>query len=291
MSYTLSSTNGNKLLHIRTQDLNQNQFLKANLKTDFQVNLEVPIEVFSNENLGLALHSVSIPFSFFNIDIYSNKFRVKAVLAPIFIDITVPIGNYNIKQLASTVKGLLDIALATTFSIVYSSVQNGLTFIDTLSTSEYEFDFDVDNSIYRQLGFLKTQYTSSSFTLVSASSITLFPYQSIFLHCDLILGDSQDSRGNQADILERIPVLSANSLIYYRPTSTQQRFLVNKRLIYTFRIYLTYDRITPVDTRGLDLEVSLQFLTIDGLSRNLPITERPVEILPQLPPVAVESSS
>lgn len=275
MSYTLSSTNSNKLLHIRTQDLEPGQFNSPGLKTDIQVKLDVPIEVFSNENLALALHSVSIPFTFFNVDAYSNKFQARAVGSPAWIDITIPAGNYQIKNLASTIKGLLDTSLSTTFSIVYSTISNGLTFLDTLSTSEFEFNFNVPNSIYRQLGFQETTYTSTSYVLRSDSSATLFPYQSVFIHCDLIQGDSQDSRGQQSDILERVPVLGANTLIYFRPTSTQQKFLINKKLIWTFRIYLTYDRITPVDTRGVDWEVSLQFITLTGLSRMVPFNERP----------------
>jgi hypothetical protein len=275
MSYTLSSTNGNKLLHIRTQDLSPDQFINPALKTDIQVNLDVPIEVFTNESLALSLHSVSVPFTFFNVDIFTNRFQARAVGAPSFTDIIIPPGNYNIKNLAAAVKGLLDTALGSTFAVVYSSIQNGLTFVDTLSTSEFEFNFNVPDSVYRQLGFQKTTYTSSSHTLVSDSSATMLPYQSIYIHCDLIQGDSQDSKGRQSDILERIPVLGANSLIYFRPTSTQQRFLVNKKLVYTFRIYLTYDRTTPVDTRGIDFEISLQFLTLSGLSRVAPLSDRP----------------
>lgn len=274
MSYVLSSTNGNKLLHIRSQDLGPDSF-NTHLKTDIQVKLEVPIEVYNNESLGLALHSVSIPYTFFNVDQYSNKFQARVVGGPSWIDLTIPVGNYNVKQLASVVKTLLDTNLGSTFSIVYSSIQNGLTFLDTLSTAEFEFNFNVPNSIYRQLGFLKTTYTSSSYTLVSSSSVTFFPYQSVFVHIDLILGDSQDSFGQQCDVLERVPVLNANSIVFFRPTSTQQRFLVNRKSVTTFRVYLTYDRLTPVDTRGIDWEISLQFLTLGGLSRTAPFDERP----------------
>lgn len=275
MSYVLSSTNGNKLLHIRTQDLDSSQFINSGLKTDVLVSLDVPIEVYSTESIGLALHSVSIPYTFFNIDQYSNQFQARVVGAPAWIDLTVPVGSYNVKQLASAVKTLLDTNLASTFSIVYSSIQNSLTFVDTLSTAEFEFNFNVSNSIYRQLGFQKTTYTSVSYTLVSPSSVTLFPYQSVFIHTDLVLGDSQDSMGRQCDVLERVPVLAPNSLVFFRPTSTQQKFLVNKKIINTFRIYLTYDRVTPVDTRGVDWEISLQFLTLPNLSRTFPISERP----------------
>jgi hypothetical protein len=275
MSYVLSSTNGNKLLHIRTQDLDSTQFNNPLLKTDIQVNLEVPVEVYSNESIGLALHSVSIPYTFYNVDQYSNKFQVRAVGAPAWIDITVTPGCYNVKQLASAVKALLDSNLGSTFSIVYSTIQNSLTFVDTQSTSEFEFNFNVINSIYRQLGFQETTYSSTSYTLVSSSAVTLFPYQSVFIHCDAILGDSQDSMGRQADILERVPVLQPGALVFFRPTSTQQKFLVNRKALYGFRLYLTYDRITPVDTRGVDWEISLQFMTLAGLNRQFPVSERP----------------
>ncbi len=276
-SYQLTTTETGKILHIRSLDIPTTDYITPGLTTDFWVNLESPIICQDNEHLIMALDSLSVPMVFYNIDETTNKF--------IFIEnsvsagvLTIPVGNYSMKSLASTLETLLTGASPSgkTYTVAYGSFKNTLTFTVAPSTP-FTLDFNTPNPAFTQLGFAEDSINSSTGgVLVSTNSCSLIKYLSLFVCTDLNIGTSLNTQGQLSNVLERVGITQANTLLYYRPTTTMKKFLLKDKVINRFRVRLLFDLAdTPVNLRGLHFEMSLQFHVVGGLERPLADKSKP----------------
>lgn len=274
MSFSPNTSHGGYLLHIRPKDLPQSSFPNYPLTTDFIVQLAQPITCQTNEHIALGLHSLSMPSSYYNVDEYSNQFsfRDDAMPAGIWQLITIPPRNYTVRSLASEIALQLNTVVGGGVSISYDNGNNG--FIITHSNN-FSVNFDVPNSAHQSIGFSMALYSSSSKILQSINSISLNPYFSVYLHCDLCLAATLDSFGNFTDILERVGCPAPNSVLNHRTSGSGQKFLLSQKNINSFRIRLTFDKSSPVNLRGLYPEVSLQFFIVSGLTRQIIDNPRP----------------
>lgn len=282
MSIVQNTNQSQKLIHINTEDLPISAFNNTGLTTDVTVNLEQAIECFTSEHLAVSLHSLSLPSSWYNIGPFDNSFEFK-ISAGAYQTLTVSPGNYNTRQLANAIETLLNGLSLGTYTVSYSSITNHFTVSETTTTNEFSLRFTGSNTIHKQLGFAKDEYSSTSYSLSSVNAVIIFPYQSIYVHLSIIDGDSQDSFGRATNIFERIGIPPANNLVFWRPIATSQRYLANRRYINNFNISLTFEMNgVPVDLNGLHWCFSLQFTTVAGLGRTVPNVERPVSnILPR----------
>ena len=279
MSYQLNSSANGFLHHIRARDLPATAF-NTPYTTDFNINLSSPIICQNNEHIIMALHSVSFPTSWFNIDNFNNKFIFYSISDPITPQIIIiPPLNYTARSLATQIGSLLTIAEASTggssaYTVSYSAGINGFVIVNSTNQT-FQIDFNTPNPAFISLGFDETIYTGTSGVLQSVNSISLNRAFSVYLHTDLVLSSCMDTNGRLTDIFERVPVLIQNSIVYYRPTSSLQKFVIDKKSIQGFRIRMTYDGTDPVDLRGLYPELSLQFYITGGLGRNADDNTRP----------------
>lgn len=292
-SYSLTTTESGKILHIRSLDIPTSDYVTPGLTTDFYVNLSTPIVCQENEHLIMALDSLSVPMVFFNIDETTNRFTfVEDTISA--GTLTIPIGNYTMKSLASTLETLLTGASpgGRTYTVAYGSFKNSLTFTVTPSTVSFTIGFVCDDPAFTQLGFAEdSTNTSSSGVLVSTNSCSLIKYLSLFVCTDLNIGTSLNTQGQMTNILERVGVTQANTLLYYRPTTTMKKFLLKEKIINRFRVRLLFDLAdTPVNLRGLHFEMSLQFHIVSGLDRAPVDKAKPEYPLPPPPNEASETT-
>jgi hypothetical protein len=279
MAYQLNSSANGFLLHIRARDLPSSSF-NSPYTTDFTVNLASPIVCQNNEHIIMALHSVSFPTSFYNIDVFNNKFIFYSISDPLTPQtITIPPLNYTARTLATQIGTLLTTAEASTggssvYTASYSAGINGFVIVNSTNQT-FQVDFNTPNSAYISIGFNETLYTGTSGILQSVNSISLNRTFSIYLHTDLVLSSCMDSHGRLTDIFERVPVITQNNIVYYRPTSSLQKFVIDKKSIQSLRIRMTYDGNDPVNLNGLYPEISLQFYITGGLGRNPEDNTRP----------------
>lgn len=284
MSLVQNTNQSQKLLHVNSEELPYYAFNIPGITTDVNVELDQAISCFTNEHLAVSIHSLSLPSSWYNISQFDNTFEFK-VSAGSYQTLTVSPGNYNTRQLANEVQTLLNNLSLGTFSVSYNSITNHFTIVETSSTTQFSLLFTGSNTIHKQLGFAKAEYSSSMFLVESVNAVSIFPYQSIYLHLNLVAGDSQDSFGRAVDIFERIGIPPSNQLVFWRPIATSQRYLINRRYLTNFRFYLTFQADgTPVDLNGLHFSFSLQFTTVHGLGRTVPNVERPLpsQFIPQV---------
>lgn len=267
-SYQLTTTETGKILHIRSQDIAPSDYVDPNITTDFWVNLDTPITCQDNEHIIMALDSLSVPMVFYNIDATCNRFRFLEGTTSLGIQ-TIPIGNYNVKTLASTLSTILTglSPSGATYTVSYSSFQNKFTY--TVSPSiAFTLDFNLLSSAYTQMGFDQFSINTATGALVSTNSVSLIKYLSLFVCTSLNIGTSLNSYGQITNILERVGITQANTLLYYRPTSTMKKFLLKEKVINRFRVRLLFDLAdTPVDLQGQHFEMSLQFHVVGGLER------------------------
>lgn len=273
-----------KLVHIRSQDLPITAFINPNLTTDFYVELNTPFEAYQGESIVISLHSASIPMTFYNVDASSNhvQFYENGVL---ITTITIPVGNYSLKSLGTTVASLMTTASTsgTIYASTYGSLRNSLTFASGAGSTITTFSlaFNVVDGAYTQLGFnnasinVSTTAVGGVCSLTSVNACSLIKYFSVYILCDAILGTALNTFGNTSQVLERIGLSSANTLLYYRPTTTQQKFLIKDKYLRRLRITMLFDEDSPVDLNGQHIELSLQIGVVKTPERIIPDNSKP----------------
>lgn len=264
-SYAHNTPTNKYIIHIRTEELPESAFFN-NLTTDFEITLSNPITCQPNEHIIFTVSSLSVPMSFYNVDEFSNKIKVDSNNGGVISSITytIPVGNYNSRDLVKTVVDLLKTD-GTPWVGSYNSRTNKSVFSNA-SLINFTFDFTTANSCHRQLGFTKSYFTSSATVLTSPNQCVLTPYNSLYLHSNLNILSNFDSFGRQTDILERIPLDSPNSVLFYRPP-VEHTFIVDSLNINSFRMRLTFNKDTPVNLNGGELEITIQFAFIKQLER------------------------
>jgi hypothetical protein len=273
-----------KIVHIRSQDLPASAFVNPNLTTDFYIDLNNPFEAYQGESILIALHSASIPMTMYNVDATANRvaFYENNILIS---NLTIPIGNYTLKSLGTTVASLMTTASTsgTVYTATYGSLRNTISFSSGSGSSitTFALGFAVADSAYTQLGFENGSTNTSSVaiagvaSLTSANACSLIKYFSVYILCDAILGTSLNTFGNTSQVLERIGLANANSLLYYRPTTTVQRFMIKDKILRRMRITLLFDEDSPVDLNGQHIELSLQISIVRTPDRTVPDSSKP----------------
>lgn len=270
MAYLLDTNNNSSLIFIKTRNLNPNAFLQSGYNTSFKIQLANPIICHAGESLLLSLYSASIPCSFYNITNDENGFKIDG------IPYTIPEGNYNVRTLSSALCSTVNNILgATRLSYSYNAVTNKITLNYTgLSTVQL-------TTIAPSLGFLlDTTLVASN---VAINVVNIIDDYSLYLRTNLNLINARDENGNFSDILERIPIKSSNSVVYYESPPNQHKNLLSIKTIQDFTVALTYDQSNQlVNLNGCDWELCLLVQTIKTLDRGKTMEDLRLEALQKL---------
>lgn len=193
------------------------------------------------------------------------------------VSISIDPGNYNRRNLASTVQEALNSASPNNwnYSISFSSpndVDTGkYTFTVTGNTPDtsgvaIQPQFIFGNSFYQQLGFDKNSInTFVSNTLISTDVINLQIEDSLFIHSDIC----QNSGDN---ILQEIIVsntTSFGSVTFQNPTpdAYSKKITTNSNNVYNF--YLTDEDGFPIDLNGQNIVFTLMLYKENDLYKLL----------------------
>lgn len=282
MSYQLTTSNQSKLIFIKTRSLPQENFLNGN--TYFRVQLNNTISCSDNEYLLLSLYSASIPCSFYNITTNETKFLLDST------ELSIPAGNYNVRTLIQAIHNALNPYTGTEISLTWDSITNKITI--TIG-SVVGFSTLTLTNIAGSLGF--TTGTSINLTApsthVAPNVVNIIDDYSLYLRTDLNLTNSVNELGNFTDILERIPIKSSNSVVYYESPPNQHRNLLTDKSINDFTIALTYDTSNDyVNLNGCDWELCLLVQTVKDLSRDLGIPDLRQTAVPIPVPIPANQS-
>lgn len=273
INYTQTSDTKNYLYHLRPVELPASSFPNSAFTTDFVVQLDTPITVFDNEKILVYLVSLSMPTTYYNVDGGSNVFYFREGTGP-EQTITLTPQNFTSRTLKAVIESELNALSAQTYTVVYDTNRAKYTITSSNVGLPFSLRFD-DRSPWYALGFGKSTYTSSSGSLQSPNCAILTQHMSVYLHLDIGGVQSFVNRIG-TDVIDRIPIVLTNSILYYRP-NTPTPILVNERSINQFRIRLTFDGdiSNPIQLNGLYPELSLMVSIVPDLQRKIVIKPRP----------------
>jgi hypothetical protein len=214
------------------------------LPTDFQVTLSQPIVSSESECLYISIDNVAIPYSFYGISELNNTVQVTEYDIndenPETFNVTIDSGNYNYATLATEFEAVINdqSKKGYTYALAYNKTTNkyAITSLDAHAI----FDFNLDNSIYRQLGFDLKQYTLTS-SLISDSVIEMLSQSHLYIRfLDYNLDRAYDIyTRSTSNILSKVPVNSGAGGIIYLNDNTNFETPLKESIISTLHFQLT----------------------------------------------------
>ena len=257
-----------KIVHCRSTDM-----IKINGNTNqvaFALNEAIIAD--KDQNIYIQVLSASVPYSFYNIN-FSNKYLNVYVNhtngnTPHYFTIQLEEGNYNVLQLADSLKTLLDAQdpLNHKYTITYNKKTNKFTFSTISPNAVVSFLFLTGANqrfdLQYVLGFYQIKdYTwGSGIPLTSDSTANVSPYDAIYCRSNLVLSNQYDTKSkNITDCLIRIPVNNIPfSFIQYNPT-LMERYLTSLNTISVISFTLTDADGDLIDLNNNDWYISLRF--------------------------------
>lgn len=205
----------------------------------------------TNYYINISLVSVTIPFSFYQINLYNQTIAVQYTgFDPILYNI--PFGNYNANQLATWIT--LNIP---NFVCTYNTITNKFKFVSTGG----QFTILTAQTTARELLGLSpsdVQNISSSGILFSYFGINLASVRTIQVRSNYNTGNITTLDRNIMNDLGSIPVVTLpNSLITYtNPNNFRSNLYVNE--INNIQIQLLTQDGVPLNLNGQYFNITLQ---------------------------------
>ena len=259
-------TRGDVYISIRSRDLTLTSQQDYNNSGRF--NLFENIIAEEDEVLGVSLVSATIPNSFYNLsnNNQNNKIKFKETGDTSFITLTIPSGSYDILELSSQIKTLLEAnsTNSLTYTFTYDEINNTLTIKNSNPTvKNTTFDFTIENSCRRFLGFKSQEIkinSTNGITSDRAVDIT-DTRNSIYIRLPNLSNSKvlESSSGKFSNIIAQIPVaLSRNTFFIFEPPVEFICELTQKQ-INSIDINITYQNETEaVNFENADWEINLK---------------------------------
>jgi len=260
----MDKTRGDIFITIRSRDLVSTAIGDNNNSGRF--NLFSNIIAEDDEILTVELVSATIPNSFYNLSSNNNNNKIKVKEGSNdFVELTIPSGSYDIKELSSELKTLLEAQSATfgnsyTYTFSYEEINNLLTI--TNSGNDAVFDFTADNTCRRFLGF-----TSSIQTISNGNGITsdravdiTDTRNSIFIRLPNLNNSKviESNNGKFSNVIAQVPIELSRNLFYtFEPPQAFKCELAQKQ-INSIDVLITYqDQSNNVNFERADWEINL----------------------------------
>ena len=257
---------GDVFIAIRSRDINLTS--RDDFNNSGTLNLFENIIASDDEVLGVSLISATVPNSFFNLsnNNQNNKIKFKETGDSSYKELTIPSGSYDILELSSKIKTLLEAnstnSLIYTFS--YDEINNTLNIKSSNPTAKNTtFDFTIENSCRRFLGFKSQEITINSTNgITSDRAVDITDTRnSIYIRLPNLSNSKvvESSSGKFSNIISQVPIaLSRNTFFVYEPPTEFICELTQKQ-INSIDINITYQNETEaVNFEGCDWEINLK---------------------------------
>jgi hypothetical protein len=259
-------TRGDIFITIRSRDLILTS--KEDFNNSGRFSLFENIIAEEDEVLGVSLVSATIPNSFYNLsnNNQNNILKFKETGDTDFITLTIPSGSYDILELSSKIKTLLEAnsTNSLTYTFTYDEINNSLNIKNSNPTiKNTTFDFTIENSCRRFLGF-KSQEISITNTngITSDRAVDITDTRnSIYVRLPNLSNSKvlESSSGKFSNIIAQVPVaLSRNSFFVYDPPV---EFIceLSQKQINSIDVNITYQNETEaVNFENADWEINLK---------------------------------
>ena len=261
-----TKTRGDIFIAIRSRDLISTA--QQDFNNSGRFNLFESIDATDDEVLGVSLISAILPNSFYNLsnNNKNNKLKFKETGDADYITLTIPSGSYDILELSSVIKTLLESNSTNTltYTFTYNEITNELNIKNSNPTvKSTTFDFTIEDSIRRFLGFKSQEIsitTTNGITSDRAVDIT-DTRNSIYIRLPNLSNSKvmESSSGKFSNIIAQVPVaLSRNSFFVFEPP-TEFICELSQKQINSIDINITYqDETEAVKFEGCDWEINLK---------------------------------
>ncbi len=156
---------------------------------------ELPlIECDYKDHIYISIQSVSIPYSFYNINGYNNYLQYTTIIGTFNVYITT--GNYNITTLMAALVSILP-----SFVITYDKIKNKLTF-----SLNIDFTFTMASTCFEMLGLSNISQSSNSGSLTSDYVCNLSTIRHLCIATSFYTSNINKAIPNERNILGHIPV-------------------------------------------------------------------------------------
>jgi len=259
-------TRGDVFIAIRSRDLISTA--QEDYNNSGRFSLFENIIASDDEVLGVSLISATIPNSFYNLsnNNSNNKIKFKETGDTDFTTLTIPSGSYDILELSSKVKELLEANSTNTliYTFTYDEINNTLNIKNSNPTiKNTTFDFTIENSCRRFLGFKSQEITINSTNgITSDRAVDITDTRnSIYIRLPNLSNSKvlESSSGKFSNIIAQVPVaLSRNTFFIYEPPV---EFIceLSQKQINSIDINITYqDETEAVNFEGCDFEINLK---------------------------------
>ena len=259
-------TRGDIFIAIRSRDLISTAQQDYNNSGRF--NLFENIIASDDEVLGVSLVSATIPNSFYNLsnNNKNNKLKFKETGDTDFQTITIPSGSYDILELSDKVKELLEANSTNSllYTFTYDEINNTLN-IKNNNPTVYNttFDFTIENSCRRFLGFKSQEITINSTNgITSDRAVDITDTRnSIYIRLPNLSNNKvmESSSGKFSNVIAQVPVvLNRNTFFNFEPPVEFICELTQKQ-INSIDINITYQEETEaVNFENCDWEINLK---------------------------------
>ena len=259
-------TRGDVFIAIRSRDLTLTSQQDYNNSGRFTLFENIIAE--EDEVLGVSLVSATIPNSFFNLsnNNQNNKIKFKETGDTDFITLTIPSGSYDILELSSKIKELLEANSTNglTYTFTYDEINNTLTIKNSNPTvKNTTFDFTIENSCRRFLGFKSQEITINSTNgITSDRAVDITDTRnSIYIRLPNLSNNKvmESSSGKFSNVIAQVPVvLNRNTFFNFEPPVEFICELTQKQ-INSIDINITYQEETEaVNFENCDWEINLK---------------------------------
>jgi len=231
-----------------------NRFNASTSDIDFYFS---PISIPSQYDIHLSVQSAQIPYSFYNINNRNNTLNFYRNNQPNMTSVSIPIGNYTVTTLVSTLNTQLT---SYNFTVTYQVITNKLLFTNTNT-----FIFDGSSSILPILGFYNSigslvSTSNSPYSLTSNAVVNLQTQQCVNICTNFCTSNINSINGQQSTILASIPINSPPyGTINYSNYSLTNKVNLYSNLFSSINIKLLDQDNNLIDLNYQNYSLTLQF--------------------------------
>jgi hypothetical protein len=134
--------------------------IKSNERTSGDINNFV-VKINPTAHIEkIALESISIPFTWYNIDSNNNSIRFNDGTQR---DVTIPVGVYSSSTIITAIKTAMDGAPSTlVFTVTYNNITKKITIAETGGPTNFDLQFNINNSLGPLLGYGLNNFTGAA---------------------------------------------------------------------------------------------------------------------------------
>lgn len=244
----------------------------SSTETNFNTNLSPPIQLDPNKEFEAALLSINLYNSIPNITETNNKFKYSIDDQHTWKIISLNKGSYELQAINDEIQrqmignGDYDTANNEPYITISANVSE-LKSIIHIANKSYSIDFSIANSVGSILGF-KPEIISYGYNK-SHDIVDITKVNSVLVNTDIISGSYVNGIESSAIYSFDPYKVSPGYKIDERPNPSLIYYPVNRKDIYSIRMWLTDQDSNPIDLRSERVTIKLQIREVKNTKQQI----------------------